>query len=143
MKATDSQIETMLVVDRINLCGPKAREDFKRLCLDRGLKHFPTSFASQYTKKHKEIANEVLALWRTTKKFKVRDKVYVVPLTMNSVGMDYCIRAVVTEVDEKHGYFLRAFEKDLPGIHMFNIWDKDLELRTSKARKPIPEGLTY
>lgn len=133
------EIEAMLMIDRIGMCGKKAREDFQRLCRERGIND-NAYFISQYTPEHLEVAKEVLKLWHTSDKFKVGDKVHVVPLTPTT--MPYCIRAVVTEVDaEGRGYFLRAFSSDLPGIYMFNIWDKDLELRVGKARKPTPPEL--
>lgn len=75
---------------------------------------------------------------REIKKFKVGDKVYVVPTGFTT--FKYCIRAVVTEVnDDGWGYRLKAFLKDLPGVYMFNMWDKDLEPRVGKALKPVPE----
>lgn len=134
----DPKIEAMLMIDRIGMCGKKAREDFQRLCRERGIDD-SVYFVSQYTKKHLEVAKEVLKLWHTTDKFKVGDKVYVVPLTPTM--MPTCIRAIVTEVDKERGYFLRAFTRDLPGIYMFNIWDKDLEIREGKAQKPTPPEL--
>lgn len=123
-------------------CGEKAREDFKQACIDNGIKDHPF-FCREYTKEYLEIARKVFAVWHTVNKFKVGDKVYVVPLFRPSVSMTNCIRAVVTDVDEKYGYWLRAFRKDNPGIHMYNIWDKDLETRTNKKNKPIPTGLQF
>ena len=71
---------------------------------------------------------------KTTTKFKVGDKVHV-----DSDGFaeyfGFHIRAIITEIDPKLGYLLRAFQKDLPGIYMFNVWDCDLTPRTSGARK--------
>lgn len=56
--------------------------------------------------------------------------------------MDYCIRATVTEITtDGWGYHLRAFREDLPGIYMFNMWDKDLQPRIDKTKKPTPKGL--
>lgn len=134
------QQEAMLRIDEIKMCGQGAKEDFKRLCRERGVDENSLFFSSDYTQVHLDISNEVWALWHTTKKFKVGDKVYVVPLTHTTIPN--CIRATVTEVgDPRWGYHLRAFESDLPGIYMFNMWDKDLEPRTSKANKPTPPEL--
>ena len=37
------------------------------------------------------------------------------------------IRAIITEIDNTGwGYQLRAFQQDLPGIYMYNVWDVDL-----------------
>lgn len=75
---------------------------------------------------------------KTNTQFKVGDKVYVDPGPMSL--MENYIRATITGLDEtNNGYLLRAFEQDLPGIHMFNIWDKDLVLRSNKAVKRIPD----
>lgn len=140
MPRTSVQQQAMLRIDGIKMCGPGAKEDFKRLCRERGVEEDSLFFSSDYTQVHLDIANEVWKLWHTTTKFKVGDKVYVVPLTHTT--MRTCIRAVVTEVgDDGWGYHLRAWECDLPGIYMFNIWDKDLEPRTSKKSKPVPPEL--
>lgn len=77
---------------------------------------------------------------RTIERFNPGDKVYVVPTEFTF--FPNCIRATVTEKnDDGWGYRLRAFESDLPGIFMFNIWDKDLQPRESKANKPVPSHL--
>ena len=132
------QHKVMLKVDQIKLCGKGAVNDFKRLCRDCGIES--SVFSCDYTEAHLEVCEKVLKLWHTTKKFKVGDKVYVIPQTPTI--FKYCIRAVVTEVGtDRWGYRLRAFEKDLPGIFMFNMWDKDLKPRFSKANKLIPKGL--
>ena len=135
---TGVQKETMILIDSVKMCGDKARADLRRRFQERGIPEF--CFISEYTDAHLEVAKEVWNAWHTTKKFKVGDKVYVVPLTPTI--MDTCIRATVTEVgDPKWGYHLRAFESDLPGIYMFNIWDKDLQPRVGKAKKPTPKKL--
>lgn len=128
----------MHLIDMIKMCGTAAKEDLQRLGKERGIDNI--CFSYEYTAEHLEIAKEVWALHHTTKKFKVGDKVYVVPLTPTFIPN--CIRAVVTEVGtDKWGYHLRAFESDLPGVYMFNMWDKDLEPRTSKANKTTPKEL--
>lgn len=72
---------------------------------------------------------------RTANKFKVGDKVHVDPGEYS--GFEHYIRATITKVEnDEKGYWLRAFGKDLPGIWMFNVWDKDLTTRSSRARKP-------
>lgn len=136
---TQEQIhEIMDKIDRIRMCGKDARETFKRLCAERGISDYP--FCTEYTLEHLEVCQKVWDMWHTTEKFKVGDKVYVVPLSPTTIKN--CIRAVVTEVGkDKWGYRLRAFRQDLPGIYMFNMWDKDLEPRTSRANKPTPPEL--
>lgn len=71
---------------------------------------------------------------KTNQKFKVGDKVHVHAGEYTETYKHY-IRATITGIDEKMGYLLRAFEKDLPGIYMFNVWDSQLVYRTGKARK--------
>ena len=71
---------------------------------------------------------------KTNQKFKVGDKVHVDPGEYTRAFKHY-IRATITEIDEVCGYRLRAFQQDLPGIYMFNIWDKDLSPRTGRSRK--------
>ena len=66
---------------------------------------------------------------QTTCDFKVGDKVYVNPGNRVEGGEEHfeCyIRAKITGIDEKQGYLLKAFKQDLPGVYMYNIWDKDL-----------------
>jgi hypothetical protein len=138
MPRTEVQEEAINLIDQIKMCGKAARADLNRMCKERGIED--ACFSHEFTELHLEIAKEVFNLWHTTKNFKVGDKVYVVPLT--PTVMDTCIRATVTEItDDGWGYHLRAFESDLPGIFMFNIWDKDLHPRTSKAIKPTPSEL--
>ncbi len=137
---TKIQQEAMNLIDLLKMCGDKAKADLKRVFKERGLDEDDLYFSSDYTEAHLEAAKEVWKLWHTTDKFKVGDKVYVVPLTHTTI--DTCIRATVTEVGtDDWGYRLRAFESDLPGIYMFNMWDKDLEPRVSKAKKPTPKEL--
>lgn len=76
---------------------------------------------------------------RTLLKFKVGDKVHVLPQWPTS--MHYCIRAVITDVDDC--YHLKAFLQDLPGVWMFNIYDKDLIPRINKKRIPTPKERMY
>jgi hypothetical protein len=68
------------------------------------------------------------------KKYKVGDKVYVHPGESSRVCY---IRATITELDDGvfGGYELRAFEQDLPGIFMFNVWDDELLPRDSKKEE--------
>src|SRR4051812_22296329 len=125
--------EIMLLYDRIG--GRRARKDVTALCKERGVEEYvPGSCKPGHEKAYLAICKEVYARWHTTTKFKVGDKVYVKP-DESSIFPNW-IRATVTETgDPKWGYHLRAFRQDLPGIYMFNIWDKDLLLRTSKAVK--------
>lgn len=75
---------------------------------------------------------------KTNTQFKVGDKVHIHPGVWTS--SKYYIRATITELDEEeHGYFLRAFSQDCPGIHMFNIYDEDLIPRKGRARVKLPE----
>lgn len=78
---------------------------------------------------------------KTNTKFKVGDKVYVYPGKYSS--FKFYIRATITDIDNTlyGGYFLKAFEKDLPGIWMFNIYDRDLIIRYNKTNKSIDETL--
>lgn len=136
---TKIQQTVMLKLDDIRMCGQGAKDDFKRLCRERGINDDIFSYR-EHTQEHLDVCEEVWKLWHTTKNFKVGDKVYVVPTS--STIIPTCIRAIVTEVnDDGWGYRLRAWESDLPGIFMFNIWDKDLEPRTSKKQKPTPPEL--
>jgi len=126
--------ETMLFYDRIFMCGKDAREDLKGLCLERGIEDHYGFLKPENIKTYLEVCEEVWAKWHTTNKFKVGDKVYVKPGEFSLIK-DY-IRATVTETgDPKWGYHLRAFTQDLPGIFMFNMWDKDLIPRTGKKKK--------
>ena len=123
------------LIDFVNN-NKKSRHEFKELARERGLDE-NVYFLAEYTDEHIKVMQEIWNRWHTTNNFKVGDKVYVVPNHITT--MKTCIRATVTEVDSKRGYFLRAFESDLPGIYMFNIWDKDLEIRTSKKNKLTPK----
>jgi hypothetical protein len=136
----EAKFEAMDLIDRIKTYGKAAKEDLKQTFVKNGLSEHDLFFSSDYTELHLKLAKEVMARWHTTKKFKVGDKVHVVPTDKTLIP--YCIRATVTEVnDDGWGYRLRAFESDLPGIYMFNMWDKDLEPRVGKARKPTPPEL--
>lgn len=135
---TDLQQEVMIKVDQLGSYGRAVKEDYKQTCRERGIPDF--CFISEYTEAHLEVCNEVWERWHKTEKFKVGDKVYVVPTTFTS--MKNCIRATITEVGtDEWGYRLRAFERDLPGIYMFNIWDKDLQPRVDKSNMPVPAEL--
>lgn len=137
-KATERQHEIRQKTDEIKYLGKGARADYERLCKERNLEDELFSF--EFTEAHMEVCELVWAMWHTTEKFKVGDKVYVVPL--QPTIMPTCIRATVTEVGtDRWGYHLRAFESDLPGIYMFNMWDKDLEPRVGKKVKPTPKEL--
>ena len=128
--------EAMLTYDRIISCGHGAKEELIKLCNERGIEYHYGFLESNHVELYLEICRDVLARWHTTNKFKVGDKVYVVP--SEPTVFKNCIRATVTETgDPKWGYHLRAFEQDLPGIYMFNIWDKDLLYRTSKKNKSV------
>jgi hypothetical protein len=132
------QTKVMLKVDTIEMLGKDAKAHFRKLCQERKIECNPFSF--EYTEEHLKCAEETLKLWRKTEKFKVGDKVYVV--STSPTLMKDCIRAVVTEIgDDGWGYRLRAFEQDLPGIYMFNMWDKDLQIRVGKKKKPTPKKL--
>jgi hypothetical protein len=131
--------EAMLIHDRISACGQDAKDDLTKACEKCGIEdyHF---LKPEDVEPYLEICREVLARWHTTDKFKVGDKVYVDPGKPTFAFTNY-IRATVTEIStDGWGYHLRAFEQDLPGIFMFNIWDKDLLSRTDKANKPLPES---
>jgi hypothetical protein len=139
MPRTKTQQDAMTLVEQIDCCGPAAKNDLRRLFREHGIENDPF-FSFEYTAKHLEVVQEVYNLWHTTTKFKVGDKVYVVPLTPTL--MTTCIRGTITEVsDNGWGYHLRAWKSDLPGIYMFNIWDKDLQPRTSKHQKLTPPEL--
>lgn len=82
------------------------------------------------------VCEEVFAKYRKTDNFKIGDKVYVVP--DEPAGIDYYIRATITEITKDWGYHARAFKEDLPGIFMFNLWDEMLEPRKGrKVRKVV------
>lgn len=132
--------EAMLMIDCIRQYGDAAKEDLKRVFREHGLDEDDLWWCSKYDERHLAAAKEVWDLWHTTKNFKVGDKVYVVPLTFTTCKT--CIRATVTKVNDNGlGYLLRAFESDLPGIYMFNMWDKDLVPRVGKKNKPTPPEL--
>jgi len=140
MSRTENQQKTINLIESIRMCGKTAFENLNRNFRDCGIED-DLFFSRDYTDKHLEIAQAVWNLWHTTNNFKVGDKVYVVPLTHTL--MKNCIRATITEADNNDGwgYRLRAFESDLPGIYMFNIWDKDLQPRIGKKNKPTPPEL--
>lgn len=119
--------DIMLIMDRISHCGREAVDEVHNLCKN----------VQPHTESHLAICQEVLSRWLTTKNFKVGDKVYVHPGRPTVAFTNY-IRATVTEINGEWGYHLRAFKQDLPGIFMFNIWDKDLLPRTNKSNKPLP-----
>lgn len=129
----------MNLTESLRCCGTLAIEELRTAYASHGIEDCVT-LISKCTDQHVAVAQEVWNRWHTTTKFKVDDKVYVVPLTFTS--FEYCIRATVTEVgDDGHGYRLRAFASDLPGIYMFNIWDKDLAPRTDKSQRRVPSEL--
>lgn len=77
---------------------------------------------------------------KKTQNFKIGDKVHVAPNKPSHCRTCY-IRAVVTKVgDDKDGYELEAFEEDLPGIYMFNVWDALLLPRIDENTKPLPDN---
>lgn len=126
--------EAMLFYDRIFCSGKDAREDLIKSCEKRGIEEHYGWLKPENVEAYLEVCNEVWARWHTTNNFKVGDKVYVRPSEHST--FPNCIRATVTEVgDPKWGYHLRAFRQDLPGIFMFNMWDKDLIPRIGKANK--------
>jgi len=131
--------EAMLSYDRIFMCGKAAREDLRDSCKKRGIEDHYGFLAPENVKAYLEVCKDVWDRWHTTNNFKVGDKVYVKP--REPVLFRDFIRATVTEAgDPKWGYHLRAFRKDLPGIFMFNMWDKDLIPRTNMKRKFLPDG---
>lgn len=127
--------DAMLAYDAIFICGKKARQDLVKSCEARGIESHYSFLPTKDVETYLEICNEVFARWHTTDKFKVGEKVYVVPGEPSILKT--CIRATITEIDEKWGYHLRAFKQDLPAIFLFNIWDKDLMPRTGKANKIV------
>lgn len=132
--------EAMLLYDRIRACGQDAKDDLIKACEKCGIEDHYGFLKTEHVKSYLEIGSEILAKWHTTDKFKVGDKVYVDPGKPTFAFKNY-IRATVTEVTtDGWGYHLRAFEQDLPGIYMFNIWDKDLLPRTNKSNKPLTES---
>lgn len=135
----DFQRKAMNLVDHIKCYGKLACEDLKQSFQNQGLPS-DVYFTSEFTEKHLEVIQEVYNRWHTTNNFKPGDKVHVVPSDPESSFFPYCIRATVTGISEKSGYDLRAFQSDLPGIYMFNIWDKDLVPRIGKARMPVPKN---
>lgn len=64
---------------------------------------------------------------KTTKNFKVGDKVYV-------YENDLIIRATIIKITPDLGYMLKTFKQDLPGLWMGRIWDHHLTLRQDKRR---------
>ncbi len=139
MSRTETQQKTRNLIESISMCGKAAIEDLREAYRELGIEDDLYSSAA-YADQHLEIAQKVWDRWHTTKNFKIGDKVYVVPLTFTIIKN--CIRATVTEInDDGWGYRLRAFESDLPGIFMFNMWDKDLCPRIGKKQKPTPTEL--
>lgn len=133
--------EAMLSYDRIFMCGKDARDDLRKSCENRGIESHYGFLKPEEVEPYLEVCKDVWARWHTTNNFNVGDKVYVKP-SEHSI-FDNCIRATVTEIStDGWGYHLRAFKKDLPGIFMFNMWDKDLLPRTGKANKPANQGCT-
>ena len=136
---TDIQERVMFKLDKIKDLGEGAKKEYTRLCKRRGI----SSGLYEYhlaTSENLEVCDIVWRKWHTTKKFKVGDKVYVVPSTPTTVK--YCIRATITEIGKDGwGYRLRAFKSDLPSIYMFNAWDKDLQIRVNKSKKTTPKEL--
>lgn len=141
-----------------NICayelGAGVETDIEALCKERGIDFtgtliswIPISMVNSpdaITKEHYDIAiaigQEVVAKWKTTKNFKVGDKVYVDPGKPTHAFENY-IRGTITEIStDGWGYHLRAFEEDLPGIFMFNQWDYTLLPRTDKANKRLPDS---
>ena len=115
------------------------------------LKHLESNLTENMSDKHTYFAMRALwesqacTRWRllhqllgsveTNLVYKVGDKVHV---RSDDPRATYNIRATVTEVsNDGWGYHLRAFLKDLPGVHMFNMWDRELVPRTGKARLPF------
>lgn len=118
-----------------------AEDEVTKLCKERNIKEslFGGRCGDGQEEAYLAVVKQVWKKYHTTNQFQVGDKVYVDP------GKPYCgtfknyIRATITEAgDEKWGYHLRAFQQDLPGIYMFNIWDKDLLLRKDKSNKKLP-----
>jgi len=136
----DLKLQVALLADRVESCGWSARREVTALCEKRGVEEL---FLGGRCKDGQEeeylaILREIFDKWHTTNKFKPGDKVYVDPGKPADVFKNY-VRATVTEICPRWGYHLRAFEKDLPGIYMFNIWDKDLIPRTDKRNKKLPD----
>lgn len=131
--------EVMLATDYIEMCGRCAKQDLIETCKQHGIKESYYFLKPEEIEKYLGICKEVLARWQTTNKFKVGDKVYVNPGRFCTCK-NY-IRATITEVTSDWGYHLRTFVQDLPGLFMFNIWDKDLLPRTNKKNKPLSEEL--
>lgn len=130
--------EAMLSYDRIFVCGKDARQDLRDSCKKRGIEDHYGFLKPENVEAYLEVCKDVWARWHTTNNFKVGDRVYVKP-SEPVVFRDF-IRARVTEIStDGWGYHLRAFTQDLPGIFMFNQWDKDLIPRTSKKRKFLPD----
>jgi hypothetical protein len=129
------ELRKKLMLAHDEICMLKeGRKDFAKLCLEHGLEEFfliglvPADQLQTYI----DLCGQVYAKWHTTDKFKVGDKVYVVS---GWPCETYHIRATVTEVStDGWGYHLRAFRQDLPGLFLFNIWDKDLIPRTGRKQ---------
>lgn len=130
--------DPILAYDRIFMCGKEAREDLKQICKSRNIEDHYSFLKPENVNSYLEACKEVWDRWHTTNDFKVGDKVYVKP-SEPAIFRDF-IRARVTEIStDGWGYHLRAFTQDLPGIFMFNQWDKDLIPRDSKKRKFLPD----
>lgn len=125
--------ELMLIMDNLNSLGQSVREELEAQCPDI---FFWYKLEPDQIEAYLTVCRKIWAKWHTTEKFKVGDKVYVHP-GRHSIYKN-CIRATITEINnDGYGYRLRAFEQDLPGIYMFNIWDKDLSPRTNKSHKRL------
>jgi hypothetical protein len=119
----------------------QAEAELEALCKEQGIDYLDIRlyrWEKLYVDKLRAILDDILSRYRVSKNFKVGDKVYVEPDRPTRVFEHY-IRATVTSVDEKKGYELRAFKEDLPGIYMFNIWDRNLILRVGKSKKKLPD----
>lgn len=135
----EAMAEAMFAKDKINMLGKEAELAFTNLCKERGMESHYYFVTEENLPKYLEIVDEIWARWRTTNNFKVGDRVYVVPLE-DSRRSEFknCIRAIVTEVgNDEWGYRLRAFRQDLPGIYMYNMWDKELIPRTGKENLSV------
>lgn len=133
------QREARNLFDRIrDTCPREAKEEIRQACEERGVSS-DLYFSYEFSETHLEILREIWNRWHTTVKYKPGDKVYVIPSERGMSIFPHCIRATVTGIskDSKTGYDLRAFASDLPGIFMFNIWDKDLLPRVGKAKLPV------
>ena len=137
--------EAMNLWDSLQWCGVHeqteqnphgdARDEVSKLCEDQNIEEtlFGGRAKAGQEEAYLKICKEVWAKWHTTKKFKVGDKVYVQPDKDSRI--ESCIRSTIIAIRADMGYMLKAFQTDLPGIWMFNIWDKDLLPRKDKSKK--------